>query len=134
LWAEEETAYASLMTTAGYDATDHVVRGQIVKGHSKFFERYYPFTNDPDYMKWRSVSLMKEQWPTLPETISVELGKFIEDVMRDFIASWYYYVDPGVVYEDERAKRKRMKEEADAAAEAGSAKNRSGDESNAAPQ
>lgn len=133
LWAEEETAYASLMTTAGYDATDHIVRGQIVKGHSKFFERYYPFTNDPDYMKWRSVSLMKEQWPTLPETISVELGKFIEYVMRDFIASWYYYVDPGVVYEDERAKRKRMKEEADAAAEAGSAKNRSGDESNAAP-
>lgn len=131
-WAEEETAYASLMTTAGYDATDHVVRGQIVKGHSKFFERYYPFTNDPDYMKWRSVSLMKEQWPTLPETISIELGKFIEYVMRDFIASWYYYVDPGVVYEDERAKRKRMKEEADAAAEVGSAKDRSKDESTAA--
>ena len=129
-WAEEETAYASLMTTAGYDATDHVIRGQIVKGHSKFFERYYPFTNDPDCMKWRSVSLMKEQWPTLPETISVELGKFIEYIMRDFIASWYYYVDPGVVYEDERAKRKRMKEEAAAAAaaEVGSGKDRSEDE------
>ena len=114
-WAGEETAYASLMTTAGYDATDHLLRGQVIKGYSKFFEKYYPFTDDPDWMKWRSVSLMKEQWPTLPETISVELGKFMEYVMRDFIASWYYFLDPGVVYEDERAKRARMKEEAEQA-------------------
>lgn len=119
-WAGEESAYASLMTTAGYDATDHLLRGQVVKGYSKFFDKYYPFTDDPDWMKWRSVSLMKEQWPTLPESISVELGKFMEYVMRDFIASWYYYIDPAVVYEDERAKRKRMKEGADQAVGASS--------------
>jgi hypothetical protein len=115
-WAGEESAYASLMTTAGYDATDHLLRGQVVKGYSKFFDKYYPFTDDPDWMKWRSVSLMKEQWPTLPEAVSVELGKFMEYVMRDFIASWYYYIDPAVVYEDERAKRKRMKQDAEQSA------------------
>ena len=115
-WGEEETAYTSLMSTAGYDVTDHVVRGQVVKGQSKFFESYYPFTDEPDPLKWRSVVLMKEQWPTLPQSISFELGKFMEYVVRDFIASWYYYVDPGVVYEDEREKQKRKKEAADAAA------------------
>ena len=110
-WAGEETAYASLMTSAGYDASDHCLRGQVVRGHSKFFDIYYPFTDDPDWMKWRSVALMKEQWPTLPDVISVELGKFMEYTMRDFVSSWYYYIDPAVVYEDERAKRKRRKED-----------------------
>jgi hypothetical protein len=33
--------------------------------------------------------------------------------MRDFVASWYYYVDPGVLYEDEREKRKRQQEQGD---------------------
>eukprot|EP00547_Thalassionema_nitzschioides_P005103 CAMPEP_0194209836 /NCGR_PEP_ID=MMETSP0156-20130528/7824_1 /TAXON_ID=33649 /ORGANISM="Thalassionema nitzschioides, Strain L26-B" /LENGTH=1937 /DNA_ID=CAMNT_0038937073 /DNA_START=10 /DNA_END=5823 /DNA_ORIENTATION=+ len=109
-WAEEDNTYAFLMNTAGYNVSDQVLRGQVVKEPFKFCNIVYPFTDEPDVNKWTSVVLMRDQWPTLPDRISFELGKFMEYIMRDFVSSWYHYIDSGVVYEEERSKRKRLEE------------------------
>eukprot|EP00546_Thalassionema_frauenfeldii_P006441 CAMPEP_0178929910 /NCGR_PEP_ID=MMETSP0786-20121207/20914_1 /TAXON_ID=186022 /ORGANISM="Thalassionema frauenfeldii, Strain CCMP 1798" /LENGTH=1956 /DNA_ID=CAMNT_0020606323 /DNA_START=32 /DNA_END=5902 /DNA_ORIENTATION=+ len=109
-WAEEDNTYASLMNTAGYNVSDQILRGQVVKEPCNFLNIIYPFTDEPDANKWTSVVMMRDQWPTLPDRISLEIGKFMEHIMRDFVSSWYQYMDGGVVYEEERSKRKRLEE------------------------
>lgn len=109
-WDNDETAYSSFMDSAGYDVTDHLLRGQVVRPTAKFFRKAYPFTDTTTPENYRAVRLMQEQWPTLPARVSFEVGKFMEHVVRDYVSSWYSYIDSGCEYQNEREKRKEQEE------------------------
>jgi hypothetical protein len=103
---EDETSYFALMTVAGYDVSDQMLRGQIVRKSSPFFDTNYPYTNVPEDEQ-AGPKIMKEQWPYLPKQISHEIGRWIEFIIRDFVASWYCYADAGCPYENEKEKRRK---------------------------
>ena len=114
---DEDTIYSSLMASAGYDVSDHVLRAQIIKLDSPFRKRYYSFTDSPEH-EFKAVVMMKELMPHLAASVSLSLGKFVEHLMRDYVSSWYSMVDANVPYENERLKRERLAlEEAAKAAE-----------------
>ena len=104
---EDDTAYSSLMSSAGYDVSDHMLRAQIIKHNSKFCRKYYPFTDAPE-SEFKAVRIMNELMPHLPTPVSLQLGKFIEHIMRDYVSSWYSMVDANVSYENEANKRARL--------------------------
>ena len=103
----DDTAYSSLMSSAGYDVSDHMLRAQIIKLNSKFCRKYYPFTDAPE-SEFKAVRMMKELMPHLAAPVSLQLGKFIEHIMRDYVSSWYSMVDANVSYENEANKRARL--------------------------
>jgi hypothetical protein len=120
---EDVDSYESIMESAGYHMEERVLRGQVVRASSGFWNHetsggattadatatadsscYYPFTNVP-VPEQRAVLWMKEDWPNLPDPVLTELGRFVEHVMRDYISGWYTKVDKGVVYREEKEKR-----------------------------
>lgn len=101
---EDGNSYATLMAQAGYPVPDRVLRGQVLREDHKFWKVKYRFTDDiiPEQ---RAVRLIEEEWPSLPQAVTREMGRFIEHVMRDYISGWYSSLDSGVIYRDEREKR-----------------------------
>lgn len=101
---EDGNSYVSLMTQAGYYVPDRVLRGQVLREDHKFWRVKYRFTDNmiPDQ---RAVKLVATDWPSLPEPVTREMGRFIEHIMRDFVSGWYSSLDDGVVYRDEQEKR-----------------------------
>lgn len=71
---EDETSYAALMTSAGYNVSNGIRRGQIVKSALNV---NYPFTKVPPEEQNGPI-IMKRQWPHLPPPISHEIGRWIE--------------------------------------------------------
>jgi hypothetical protein len=114
---EDETSYSALMTVAGYDVSDQMLRGQIVRKSSPFFHTNYPYTSVPEDEQ-AGPKIMTEQWPSLPKQISHEIGRWIEFIIRDFVASWYCYADAGCPYENEKEKRRKMTQLSEQAEEA----------------
>lgn len=102
---EDGSSYLSLMALAGYVVDDKVLRAQVLKGDSEFWDVKYRFTG-VKVEKQRGPKLLKEDWPGLPEPVTNELGRFIEHVMRDYISGWYSRLDGGCVFMDEKEKRK----------------------------
>eukprot|EP00980_Cylindrotheca_fusiformis_P018079 scaffold5799_cov110-Cylindrotheca_fusiformis.AAC.6 len=102
---EDSSSYVSLMFMAGYPVEDKVLRGQVLRENSSFWDVQYQFTGVP-VSEQRAPNIMKKDWPSLPPQVATELGRFIEHIMRDFIAGWYCKIDAGCVYEDEKEKRK----------------------------
>ena len=101
---EDSSSYFAMMALAGYTVPDRVLRGQVLKTDSSFFQVKYPFT-DVRISEQMGPCLLKDDWPRLPEPVTRELGRFVEHVMRDYIAGWYCKLDHGCVYTDERSKR-----------------------------
>jgi len=101
---EDSSSYFAMMALAGYTVSDKVLRGQVLKSDSKFFQNRYPFTDAP-IPEQCGPNLLQEDWPRLPKPVTKELGRFIEHVMRDYISGWYYKVDGGIIFIDERLKR-----------------------------
>jgi hypothetical protein len=101
---EDSSSYVSLMFLAGYPVEDKVLRGQVLRENSPFWNVQYQFTDVP-VSKQRAPNIMKKDWPSLPPPVATELGRFVEYVMRDFISGWYGKVDGGCVYRDENEKR-----------------------------
>ncbi|CAJ1955363.1 unnamed protein product [Cylindrotheca closterium] len=102
---EDSASYVSLMFLAGYPVEDKVLRGQVLRENSPFWDVEYKFT-DVEISEQRAPTMMKQDWPSLPPQIATELGRFIEHIMRDFIAGWYSKVDGGCVFREESEKRK----------------------------
>ena len=106
---DDDTVYSSLMSSAGYDVSDHILRAQIIKRSSPFLAMNYPFTDAPE-THFKAVQMIREIMPHLAAPVSLQLGKFIEHIMRDYVSSWYSMVDGSVTYEDEARKRTRLAE------------------------
>ena len=90
-----DSGYAALMASAGYDVDSNWKRGQVVR---EGLPIAYPFCETQTVQQLYSVQVMTLEWPTLPPQISKEIGIFMEYVMRDFVATWYSMVDQGVPY------------------------------------
>jgi PXA domain len=103
---EDGNSYWSLMAQAGYPIVDRVLRGQVLRKDHSFFNKVYQFT-DATVRNQQAVQLMAEEFPALPEPVTREMGRFIEHVMRDYIAGWYSRLDNGVLYQPEEEKRKQ---------------------------
>lgn len=101
---EDSSSYVALMTLAGYPIEDKVLRGQVLRENSPFWETFYKFT-DVTINEQRGPNILQQDWPSLPPQVAIELGRFVEHVMRDFISMWYYKVDKGCLYRDENEKR-----------------------------
>ena len=104
---EDETSYAALMTSAGYDVSNGIRRGQIVKSALNI---NYPFTRVPPEEQNGPI-IMKQQWPHLPPQISHEIGRWIEHVMRDYVAIWYCMIDAACPYQNERTRRQQEEQQ-----------------------
>ncbi|KAL3924387.1 MAG: hypothetical protein SGILL_001077 [Bacillariaceae sp.] len=104
LFLEDGNSYLSLMAQAGYSIPDRVLRGQVLREDHKFWDINYKFTDDkiPDQ---HAVHLMADQFPTLPEPVTREMGRFIEHVMRDYVSGWFCRLDHGIVFRNEGEKR-----------------------------
>ena len=50
-------------------------------------------------------------WPNLPTEIQMELGTLVDFILRDYVTSWYSFVDSGVQYKDARIQRTELKKE-----------------------
>ena len=96
---EDEQTYASLMQAAGYPV-DKILRGQVCKTEDAFWNVNYPFDQGT-----RAIQNMQAFFPSLPEVVRNELGKFMELIMRDYVSSWYSLLDTTVSYQEEKAKR-----------------------------
>jgi len=108
---QDETSYSSLMTSAGYDVSDGVLRGQIVKRNSAFsLQKNYEYTHVAEEQQ-NGPLIMKQQWPHLPEQISHEIGRWMEHIVRDYVAIWYSMIDGACPYQDERERRRMIAEE-----------------------
>ena len=101
---EDGTSYASLMSSAGYYIGDKVLRGQVLKSDDSFWDVHYKFTTTT-VDKQHGPRLLHEDWPSLPEPVTRELGRFVEHIMREFISSWYSRIDAGCIHFDERQHR-----------------------------
>ncbi|KAG7343020.1 PXA domain containing protein [Nitzschia inconspicua] len=101
---EDGNSYLSLMAQAGYPIPDRVLRGQVLREDHSFFNITYQFT-DAKIHDQQAVRLMADEFPTLPEPVTRELGRFIEHVMRDYISGWYCRLDSGILYRPEAEKR-----------------------------
>lgn len=101
---EDSSSYVSLMFMAGYPVEDKVLRGQVLRENSSFWDEQYQFTGLP-VSKQRAPNIMKKDWPSLPPQVATELGRFVEHVMRDFVAGWYCKIDGGCVFREEGDKR-----------------------------
>jgi len=104
---EDEQTYASLMHAAGYPVDNKILRGQVCKAGDAFWRTNYPFERGT-----RALQLMQSLFPSLPECVRIELTKFMECIMRDFVSSWYSILDSTVSYQDERDKRRAAEDAA----------------------
>jgi hypothetical protein len=102
---EDGTAYISLMASAGYNMDDKVLRGQLLRESEKFWDLQYPFTS-VEVQKQKAPQLLQQDWPSLPSPVVIQLGRFVEHIMRDYISGWYPKMDQSIVYRDEKEKRK----------------------------
>jgi hypothetical protein len=102
---EDATAYVSLMASAGYNMDDKVLRGQVIKESEDFWNLQYPFTS-VEVQKQKAPLLLQQDWPSLPSPVAIQLGRFVEHIMRDYISGWYSKMDHSIVYRDEKEKRK----------------------------
>lgn len=102
---EDGTSFFSLMASAGYPQDTRVLRGQVLRENASFWDNQYRFT-DVTVEEQRGPRLLQEEWPSLPPSVTKELGRFVEHLMRDFISGWYCKIDKGVVFTPEAEKRK----------------------------
>ena len=102
---EDGNTYLSLMAASGYPVEDKVLRAQVIRDSADFWKRMYPFTSTKveDQLGPR---LVQSDWPSLPQPIAIQLGRFIEHVVRDYVGGWYPKLDGGCIYLDERERRK----------------------------
>ncbi len=56
--------------------------------------------------------IFSRMWPNIPQPVQKELGLLVDYILRDYITSWYGYVDSGVQYEDAKIQKNRIDEEA----------------------
>jgi hypothetical protein len=98
---EDGNTYLSLMAASGYYMEDKILRAQVVRANADFWKIRYPFTGVP-VQQQKGALLLQEDWPSLPHPITVQLGRFVEHVMRDYVSTWYSKMDAGCVYRDER--------------------------------
>jgi hypothetical protein len=101
---EDGTAYVSLMASAGYNMDDKVLRGQVLRA-SEWWALQYPFTQI-EVQKQKAPQLLQQDWPSLPSPVAIQLGRFVEHIMRDYISGWYKKMDQSIEHRDEKEKRK----------------------------
>jgi PXA domain/RUN domain len=89
-------SYAALMASAGYEVDPDYKRGAVVKKPS---QPAYPFTDAPLDQQY-ALTVMTEEYPTLPRPIIQEIAKFMEFLMRDYVSTWYSMIDSGMPYPD----------------------------------
>lgn len=87
-----DSSYASLMASAGYDVDPNWKRGQIVRDYLPTAYHFCSKSVEQQY----AVQVMALEWPTLPPQILKELGRFMEFVMRDYVSTWYSMIDVGI--------------------------------------
>jgi hypothetical protein len=98
-------------------------RGQILRNVSLSSENSFSFIKDPternslyespsitNYPSYKSkgLAMFQRMWPNLPEVLQKELGELMDFITRDYVLSWYHYIDDGVGYENEAEKRSRL--------------------------
>jgi len=127
----EDTSYIGLMASAGYAVPKGILRGQILRNvHSgdvagdgrsayqfvsdvsKRNSRYSFPTIGKSENSFKGKTTFQRMWPSLPREIHVELGLLVDYIIRDYITSWYAFVDDGLQFENEAEKRKRISREA----------------------
>lgn len=86
---ENEQTYKARMTTAGYPPPTSMARGQICRNKDSLTP-YYKFDTKVPFDK------LQLYFPNNP--VNLQLSKWIDIIMKDFIASWYCKVDSGVQY------------------------------------
>lgn len=117
---EEPDSYASLMQSAGYSTAtlttpstagnvtttptsssttttnnnnkSTILRGQVLRSDDSYFTTCYRFREN------KALSLFHELFPVVPESVRGVLAQLVEYIMRDFVACWYYKIDPGCIY------------------------------------
>jgi hypothetical protein len=100
---EDEYTYASLMQSAGY-YVENIMRGQVCKTSDPIWQSpNYPFTEAGDAP--HALHVMSSLFPSLPDPVRLQLSKFIEHILRDYVSSWYSMMDATVKYQPERDKR-----------------------------
>ena len=65
-------------------------------------------SNNHNTYKSKGLGMFQRMWPNLPMGVQQELGELVDFIARDYIYSWYHFVDDGVGYENEVEKRKRL--------------------------
>jgi hypothetical protein len=99
------------------DTTNKILRAHVLRSTSPFWNLNYPFTTVESVEELTAVDRMKDLWPTLPSVVNEQLGRFIEHILRDYIACWYNMVDAGCKYENAaQAQKERKEKEAEASA------------------
>jgi hypothetical protein len=99
------------------------LRGQILRRVSISGENSFSFVKDPiernslyetpsitNYLTYKSkgMDMFQRMWPNLPEILQKEMGELMDFITRDYVLSWYHYIDDGVGYENEVEKRSRL--------------------------
>lgn len=99
------------------------LRGQILRHVSISGENSFSFVKDPiernslyetpsitNYSSYKSkgMDMFQRMWPNLPEILQKEMGELMDFITRDYVLSWYHYIDDGVGYENEVEKRSRL--------------------------
>mmetsp|Transcript_17104 Transcript_17104/g.32351 ORF Transcript_17104/g.32351 Transcript_17104/m.32351 type:complete len:2095 (-) Transcript_17104:231-6515(-) len=99
------------------------LRGQILRNVSPSSESSLSFVKDPternsiyespsitNYQTYKSkgLAMFQRMWPDLPEVLQKEFGELMDFITRDYVLSWYHYIDDGVGYENEVEKRSRL--------------------------
>jgi hypothetical protein len=118
---QDEQTYESLMAAAGYSTDNNtlhhhnlsgaaspsstsgdnkILRAHVLRSTSDFWKLNYPFTTVSSPSELTAVDRMRDLWPTLPSVINEQLGRWIEHILRDYIACWYNMVDAGCQYEN----------------------------------
>lgn len=73
-------------------------------------QKVHRFTDIQPPEQQYGVQVMEEEWPLLPAPIRLQLGRWIEHILRDYISSWYSMLDSGCEYQDERTKREKQQQ------------------------
>jgi hypothetical protein len=85
-------------STSGGD--NKILRAHVLRSTSDFWKLNYPFTSVQSPSELTAVDRMRDLWPTLPTAINEQLGRWIEHILRDYVACWYNMVDAGCQYEN----------------------------------
>ena len=88
---DDASSYAALMASAGYEVDPNWKRGQVVHQRDPL-EPKYPFCDTP-VEKQYAIQVMQQEWPTLPSVVQMQLGRFMEFIMRDYVSTWYSMID-----------------------------------------
>jgi hypothetical protein len=114
---QDEQTYESLMAAAGYtldlvDEPNKVLRAQVLRSSSSFWGSNYSFTDANPPGTSTAAVRMQELWPTLPNQVNEQLGRWIEHILRDYVSVWFSSVDAGCHYIDAAA-AKQQKEQSE---------------------